>query len=211
MTAVEPLAERRRRLVRADLARVAIALFAERGFDAVTVDDIAAAAGISGRTFFRYFATKDEVVLDYERLLQERLVAALDERPASEGPVTALRVAYVVTSHVPPEDRARVVQIGRILDAAPGLRALAHGARADVAPPLVERIAARMGVDPATDPAPRIVVAAMTAVAAGEWRAWVESGGGGDPAERIGAALGLLEQGLAAQDRKRRPSRARTA
>jgi AcrR family transcriptional regulator len=211
MTAVEPLAERRRRLVRADLARVAIALFAERGFDAVTVDDIAAAAGISGRTFFRYFATKDEVVLDYERLLQERLVAALDKRPASEGPVTALRAAYLVTSHVPAEDRARVVQVGRILEAAPGLRALAHGARAEVAPPLVERIAARMGVDPATDAAPRAVVAAMTAVAAGEWQSWVESGGVDDPASRIGAALGLLEQGLAAQDRKRRPSRARIA
>ena len=211
MTAVEPLSERRRRLVRADLARVAIALFADRGFDAVTVDDIAAAAGISGRTFFRYFATKDEVVLDYERLLQERLVAALDERPASEGPVTALRAAYLVTAHVPPEDRMRVLQVGRILKAAPGLRALAHGARADEEPPLVERIAARMGIDPGTDAAPRVVVAAMTAVAAGEWRAWVESGGIGDPAERIGAALTLLEQGLATQDRKRRPSRARIA
>ncbi len=211
MTDVEPLAERRRRLVRVDLARVAITLFAERGFDAVTVEDIAAAAGISGRTFFRYFAAKDEVVLDYERLLQERLVAALDQRPASEGPVTALRAAYLVTAHVPPEDRMRVLQIGRILEAAPGLRALAYGARADEAPPLVERIATRMGVDPAADAAPRVVVAAMTAVAAGEWRAWVESGGVGDPAERIGAALGFLEQGLAAHDRKRRPRPARIA
>jgi AcrR family transcriptional regulator len=210
MTRVEPLVERRRRLMRADLARVAIDLFAERGFDTVTVDDIAAAAGISGRTFFRYFATKDEVVLDFERHLYERLLAAVDERPAGEGPVTALRAAFVVTSHVLPEDRTRVVQIGRILESAPTLRALARGARTEEAQPLVERIATRMAVD-TDDPRPRVIVAAMTGVAAAEWQAWVDDGGEGDPAERIGAALGLIERGLEALDRKRPSRRARTA
>jgi AcrR family transcriptional regulator len=199
----EPLIDRRRRLVRADIGRVAIDLFAERGFDAVTVDDIAAAAGISQRTFFRYFATKDEVVLDYERRLLERLVTVVAERPAVEGPVTALRNAYLVTSQVAPEDRERVVQLGRILAAAPDLRATAHGARTAPNDALVDVAARRMGV-PADDPRPRVAVAAMTSVAAAEWAAWVEGGGEGDPAERIGAALALVEGGLAALDGRRR-------
>ncbi|MFI5041255.1 MAG: TetR family transcriptional regulator, partial [Acidimicrobiales bacterium] len=193
MSRVEPLTERRRRLVRADLARAAIALFAERGFDAVTVDDIAAEAGISARTFFRYFASKDDVVLDYERHLQDRLLAAFDERPRTEGPVTALRNAFLVTSHVAPQDRASVMQLGRILASAPGLRRLAHGAHAAENQPLIGCLAERMLVDPAIDPTPRAIVAAMSAVAAGEWWAWVDSGGDGDPAEGIGAALALLE------------------
>jgi hypothetical protein len=56
-----------------------------------------------------------------------------------------------------------------------------------------------MGV-PAADTRPRAVVAAMAAVAAAEWSAWVEGGGDGDPAERIGAALALVEAGLSALD-----------
>jgi AcrR family transcriptional regulator len=206
----EPLVDRRRRLVRADIGRVAVNLFAERGFDAVTVDDIAAAAGISQRTFFRYFATKDEVVLDYERRLHERLVVAVAERPAAEGPVTALRNAYLATSQVAPEDREHVVRLGRILAAAPGLQATAHGTRTTSNDDLVELIAARMGA-PAGDARPRAVVAAMAAVAATEWAAWVEGGGAGDPAERIGAALALIESGLSALDDSPTKGEVRTA
>jgi AcrR family transcriptional regulator len=208
MTAAEPLVDRRRRLVRADIARVAIGLFAERGFDVVTVDDIAASAGISQRTFFRYFATKDEVVLDYERRLLDRLVDVVAARPPGEGPVTALRNAYLSTAHVEPADRARVVQLGRILGAAPTLRATAHSARTAPNDALVETVAGRMGL-PAGDARPRAVVAAMTSVAAAEWQAWVDDGGEGDPAARIGNALALVETGLSALDRKLRPRRSR--
>ena len=182
-------------MVRTEMGRVAIELFAERGFDAVTVDDIAAAAGTSPRTFFRYFATKDEVVLDYERRVNERLVAVFDDRPASEGAVLALREAYRATSHVEPADRGRVVQLGRILDAAPGLRARARGERVAQDDVLVERVAARLGVA-AGDQRARVVVAAMGAAAAAEFRAWVADDGRGDPAERIAAALALVEEGL---------------
>lgn len=200
MTATESLVERRRRLVRADIGRVAVELFAERGFDDVTVDDIAAAAGTSPRTFFRYFTTKDEVVLAYERHLQARLVAAVAARPPSEGPVTALREAFRATSHVEPADRPRIVQLGRILEAAPALRARAQGERVADSADLEALIADRMGVDDHDDPRPRVVVAAMTAVAATEFRAWVDRGGDDDPGERIVAALTLVENGLAALD-----------
>ena len=199
MTAIEPLSDRRRRLVRADIARIAMRLFADRGFDAVTVDDVATAAGISPRTFFRYFVTKDEVVLEYERRLRWRLLEAVEERPAGEGPVTALRNAYLATAHVEPTEWARVVQLGRVLAAAPALRVAALGELAEPDPALIDAIATRMAV-PAADIRPRTVVAAMAAVATAEWAAWVAQPEG-DPARRIGDALALVIHGLAALDR----------
>jgi AcrR family transcriptional regulator len=196
----ETLVERRRRLLRADIGSVAIRLFAERGFDAVTINEIADAAGTSPRTFFRYFATKDEVVLDYERYLFDRLAAALDERPLTEGPVTALREAFIATSHVEPSDRARVLELGRILEATPSLRGRAQGDRIAESAPLVTAIAARMGVAD-DDLRPRTIVAAMSAIAAAEFKAWVLDQGEGDPAARIARALALVEAGLTALDR----------
>jgi AcrR family transcriptional regulator len=195
---------RKRRVVRDELGRVALRLFAERGFEAVTVEDIAQAAGISPRSFFRYFATKDEVVFDYERAIRARLVHALDERPASEGAVTALRNAYVATAHVEPSDRARVVAMGRILDAAPALRAKAHGERMADDSALIERVAKRLGVR-SSDQRARTVVASMSAVAGVEFQAWVASGGRGDPSEAIARALVQLERGLAELDRTTQP------
>jgi AcrR family transcriptional regulator len=210
MTSIaEPLADRRRRLVRSELAQVAIALFAERGYDAVTVDDIALAAGMSQRTFFRYFATKDELVLEFERKLWQQLVAAFDARPASEGAVTALRESFRVTSHVEPADRMRVLQLARILDAAPSLHARATGERLVEHRAVAAGVARRMGVD-AEDWRARAVVSAMSAVADAEFRAWSRDGGSGDPAERIVAALALVERGLAELDRPTGRARKRT-
>jgi AcrR family transcriptional regulator len=69
----------------------ALRLFVEKGYEATTVDEIAAAAGVSHMTFFRYFPRKEEVVEydEYDPLLED-LIAA---RPASEPPITALHNA----------------------------------------------------------------------------------------------------------------------
>jgi AcrR family transcriptional regulator len=69
----------------------ALRLFVEKGYDATTVDEIAAAAGVSHMTFFRYFPRKEAVVEydEYDPLLEELVVA----RPAHEPPLTALHNA----------------------------------------------------------------------------------------------------------------------
>jgi AcrR family transcriptional regulator len=187
--------DRRRRLMRDELRSIAVGLFAERGFDDVTVDDIAEAAGISARTFFRYFATKDEVILAYETRLHERLLTVLRERPADEDAVVALRKAFIATSHVEPDNRARILLLGRILAKASVLRTRSFGDRFADDEDLLTEVARRLGVKPG-DTRARVVVAAMSAVAGTEFRAWVDDDGKGDPAVRIADALAIIERGL---------------
>ena len=198
----ETLIERRRRLLRDEIARIAIDLFTSRGFDVVTVDDIAEAVGTSQRTFFRYFATKDDIVLDLARRLDQRLLDALDARPASEGAVTALREAFCETSHVEPEDRARVVQLARVMSLAPALRARAHGEHVNDRDGVVDRIARRMGVA-SSDPRARVLVTSFSAVATVEFYRWADNGGDGNPRDAIAAALELLEAGTRHLDKLR--------
>jgi AcrR family transcriptional regulator len=192
----------RRDAVSRTIQRAALALFTRHGFDAVSVDDVAAAAGISQRTFFRYFGSKDDVLLDYQRRLDERLLAALRARPATEGAVTALRNAFLETSAVAPPDHADVLLRARALADAPGLRARSRGEQVAGAAALAEVLAERMGTRP-TDRRPVTVAAAMSAVARAAWDQWVAGGGADDPAEEIGQALALVEQGLDSLNRLR--------
>jgi AcrR family transcriptional regulator len=82
-----------RRAVRTQIAEAAIALFVAEGFDETTVDQIAAAVGISSRSVFRYFATKEDMVVGHLDEIGERLAAALEARPRDESPWVALRRA----------------------------------------------------------------------------------------------------------------------
>jgi AcrR family transcriptional regulator len=194
------LRDRRRDFLAAEIRRAALRLFAAGSFDEVTVEDIATAAGIAQRTFFRYFASKDDVVLDFRRHLDDRLVEALARRPAGEGPVTALRKALVATSTVRnAEERALALQHGRILADSPDLHARAEGRRSAGPSRIVPQLAERMGVN-GTDGRAELVAVAMTAVAAKAFDRWVADGGPGDPGRRVNAALLLLEKGLAHLD-----------
>jgi len=175
-------------------------LFAAHGFDAVTVEDIAAEVGISARTFFRYFASKDEVVLRYQRRLQARLVAVFETHAAAEPPITALRNAYVATSAVAPEDRAEFVLLGRFLMDSHTLLARSRGEQTARNGEVVALLAEKLGIDPRRDARAETIAAAMSAAASSAFYRWVSTGGHGDPGEGVAAALDLLRQGLAAFD-----------
>ena len=87
------LRERKKLRTREQITEAAIRLFAERGFDGTTVDDIAEAADVSRRTFFRYFARKEDVVLAWKQEAAEELRRALAQRPAGEAPLDAVQGA----------------------------------------------------------------------------------------------------------------------
>lgn len=112
---MRPLRQEQRDFSGAEITRRAISLFVERGYDEVTVDEIAAAAGISARTFFRYFPSKSDVLRQHQRFLFDRLTRALEARPPSESASVALRKAFLATGEMRSDDSARFVAIGQLL------------------------------------------------------------------------------------------------
>jgi AcrR family transcriptional regulator len=85
MTTPRPtLRDRRRAELRQGIVLAALRLFADRGFDEVTVDEIAAAAGISLSTLFRHVASKDDMLVDVVRTGRAMIVANFQQRPATE-------------------------------------------------------------------------------------------------------------------------------
>jgi AcrR family transcriptional regulator len=89
------LRERKRQQTRDRLTKVAMELFLARGFEATTLDDIAAAAEISRRSFFHYFASKEDVVLAWQDGSTDALITAIAERPAAESMLTAAENAIL--------------------------------------------------------------------------------------------------------------------
>src|SRR6266536_2811056 len=96
-----PVRERTRRAVRGELAQLAVSLFVEKGYDETTIDDLAAAAGMSKRTFFRYFASKEELVMGKYEFFGQQLAEDLAARPVDEPLWVSLRQIFGrVADHV---------------------------------------------------------------------------------------------------------------
>lgn len=189
----QDLRARRRRLVQDDVARIAVGLFLDRGYDAVSVEEIAAAAGMSERSFFRYFATKEAVLRRYRISLAARLVRTFEGRPSDDAPLAALRSAYIETAHIPTDERPRVHALGRLLASAPDVWAKDLGETVADASVIAE-LGRRMGAGPA-DLRPAVLAAAVSAAAAIGWNSWVRSAGDEDPGSVVASAIDVLGVG----------------
>lgn len=194
----EGLRERHRKRTAADLEEAALVLFCERGFDAVTVDDIATAADVSRRTFFRYFASKEDVILsDHPKRLDE-LQAALDRRPADEPALTALRHAIRSLAGTLQEDREHMLRRFRVVTSTPALEARSLCLQRNWETAVTEMLAARMAVNPAQDLRPGVVAATTMAAMRVATASWLAGGGHGDVMDIVAGALDLLDGGLQA-------------
>ena len=91
------LRERRRLATRSEIESVALALFEQQGCERTTVDDIAGTAGVSPRTFFRYFATKEDAALGAHRSFDEALAARLEALAPGSGALPDLEDAVADT------------------------------------------------------------------------------------------------------------------
>jgi AcrR family transcriptional regulator len=111
---VPGLRERKRQQTRERLTRAAMALFLERGFEATTLDDIAAAADISRRSFFHYFASKEDVVFAWHEETTAALIAAVAARPAGESMLTAAENAIsAMARQLEPGDAIAMARLKR--------------------------------------------------------------------------------------------------
>ncbi|MBO8191841.1 TetR family transcriptional regulator [Streptomyces oryzae] len=183
----EGLRERTRRAVRAEIAEVAIGLFVRQGFDNTTVEDIAQAAGMTKRSFFRYFATKEDVVFDGVDLTGEKVVADIAARPAEEGPWECLQHvlgAWQEEIHA----SEQVLATLRLIEATPALVGRLHQRRTEWRRRVSDALQGRPGVDIDAYTADLLTNAA-TAVLDAVSSEWVRSDG---KAKRSA----LLEQGF---------------
>ncbi|MFI6853179.1 TetR family transcriptional regulator [Streptomyces sp. NPDC050416] len=172
------LRERKKRRTRDALLRAALELFATRGYEETTVDDIAAAVDVSQRTFFRYFAGKEETAFYVPRLAETQVVEAVRARPPGEAPLEALRRAVLeswdtinetIEEIVPVELHLRVY---RVIESTPALLAAHLRRSAELEEELARIIAEREGLDVDTDPRPRIIVALFGGVVRVTERLW---------------------------------------
>ena len=190
------LRERRKRLTATELEAAALRLFGERGFDSVTVDDIAAEADVSRRTFFRYFASKEDVLLADHLVQLARLREAMTARPADEPVLTALRNALLSMSSDFEDRKEMIILRGRIMRDTPSLqaRSLVHQKAWEDAMQLM--VAERLAVDPVLDLRPGVVSAATLAAMRVAFTNWLTTGAEGDLIALTAEALDLLNGGL---------------
>lgn len=107
---------------RGRLERAAMELYAERGFEPTTVTDIAARAGLTERTFFRYFTDKREVLFAGSALLQDLLVATIADADASVSPMDAVATALEAVAALLQPRRTHSRERHAIITANPGLQ-----------------------------------------------------------------------------------------
>ena len=176
-------------LMISELEAVALAMFEQRGFATVNVEEIAAAAQISTRTFYRYFATKEDVLQVRIRQRADALRNALAERPAEEPLLHSLRLAVEVA--VSAEDPVLLKRWIAVVAATPSaLRAVLGGCILILDGMMAEFFASRLRM-PADGLVPTMLAAAAGGVIkAGETR-WLLYGG--DLATTISEGLRVLE------------------
>ncbi|ELS52909.1 TetR family transcriptional regulator [Streptomyces viridochromogenes] len=175
---METLRERKKQRTRDALLRTALELFTTQGYEQTTVDDIAAAVDVSQRTFFRYFAGKEEAALALVEMAVAHFVAAVRERPPHETPMEALRQAVlegwdtlndVIEAVVPIELYLRMYQV---IESTPVLLAAHLRRSAEIEESIARVLAEREGLDVDADPRPRVAVAVFGGVMRLTERQW---------------------------------------
>lgn len=181
------LRERQRLQVRADIQRAAFDLFARDGFEDVTTEQIAAAAGVSASTYFRHVRNKEDLLLDPVRQGGAGIVTLLEDRPASESADLAISRAILERSNA--FESSEIDQWRSAFRTAPHLMDRVALIAPEHRDRLVELVAQRMQLDPENDSRPGLLVHLMLAAAEFGYRQWIRN-----PHKR-GASLPVCVEG----------------
>ncbi len=172
------LRERKKQRTREALVRAALTLFTTNGYEQTTVDEIAEAVEVSQRTFFRYFAGKEDAAFAVQRIAEAHFIEAVRARPPHEAPLEALRQAVLegwqtineaVESVVPAELQMRMHYV---IESTPVLLAAHMRRSAETEEAVARLIAEREGVDVDGDLRPRVVVALFSGLMRLTERRW---------------------------------------
>ena len=153
------LRERKKQQTREKIERVALQLFAERGYDQTTLAEIAEAADVSPRTIFAYFESKEDILFCDEPVMFERLRETLEQRPTGATTVDALR--EFVSSFDKYDEQTRLRK--RIIGANEGLRHSERARSGAMEELVAASIAQDLGDVGPDDVRPRLIAASVTA------------------------------------------------
>ena len=192
------LRARKKAMTRQALEEQALRLFAEQGFEHTTVDEIVAACDVSRRTFFRYFASKEEVLAHEKTMEAEEIFDLLASRPADEHPLQSLRVVVLKIASEIEDRREFLLTRAKIVAATPSLRAADWVAQREGVDGLVEALDRRHAepLDPERSYQQRLVVQATLAALNTALERWVEGDGRDDIVTLAGQTFDLLASGF---------------
>ena len=194
-----PRRERKKRQTRDALVHAALKLFDAKGYEHTAIREITDAVDVSERTFFRYFASKEDVAVSFVRDGSEAFDRELAARPPDEEPLTALRNAFAASLRAitadpgHPGEESVYLLIVKLIETTPSLLAAQLRYMRDRDDELVRVLAAREGVDPVADLRPRVaavIFGALVATATRQWR----TDGCGTVDEMLAAFDACLEQ-----------------
>ncbi|MFC3573985.1 TetR family transcriptional regulator [Streptomyces yaanensis] len=186
------MAERKRLLVRSELAEAAVKLLADQGFEETTVDQIVAAVGMSRRTFSRYFDSKEDVIVHMLAEAGVKLCAELKARPADEPPVVALRRALSVFTSMSVGNPAKMLRVSRLILDTPALLARFLERQSQWQAEMTGILALRAGLDPDVDLRPAVAAGVALTAFQAALRRWVDSDGSESLDEVVDQALALV-------------------
>lgn len=198
------LRERKKLRTETDLRAATLRLALERGFDHVTIDDIAASIEVSKTTFYRYFDSKEDALLGNPSEKVEGLKAELDQRPVGEPTLTAVRNAMMNFINSYEHDRDRSLAIGRLIRVTPSLIARNFEHRALWESALTTFVIGRIEDDePDAELRSRIVAAIVVATISTTIDFWRDTEGRDHLPDLMDASLAMLAEkrsALAAPD-----------
>lgn len=174
------LAERKRQLVRDELAEAALKLLARQGFETTTIDQIVAATGVSRRTFFRYFRSKEDVIVQFLADVGAQLRAALAARPVGEPPAVALRHTLSIFIQTCIEHPEKSLRLTKLIRGTPALLARFLQLQTQWRTDLARELARRAGLDPNPDLRPALAAAVALAAFDTALNQWADSDGADD-------------------------------
>ncbi|MFJ3777209.1 TetR family transcriptional regulator [Streptomyces sp. NPDC090075] len=190
------MAERKRQLVRGELAEAAVKLLADQGFEETTVDQIVAAVGMSRRTFSRYFDSKEDVIVHMLAEAGVHLCAELRARPTDEPPAVALRHALSVFTSLSIGNPDKTLRVSRLILDTPALLARFLERQSQWQTEMTGILARRTGLDPDADLRPALAAGvALTAFQTG-LRRWVDSDGTKDMDKLVDQAFAWVTPAL---------------
>ena len=188
------LRDRKKLETRDALARVAAELFGQRGFEAVTIDEIAEAAGVSRRTYFRYFATKEAVVFPRASDRRERFRTMLARYRDRHDPFAAVRRACLEMAEEFGRHRDELLLQHRVVETSPTL--MSHESALDLEWEAAIGEALIRGTSRAARRSASILAGAVMGAIRATLREWFLGGARTDPVALATEMLRLVERGM---------------